>query len=120
VIVMDIQMLGTDGLAATRQLRAASPDTAVAMVTAHLDQQWMARAAQAGASAFIPKTGSLTEMISMLQEAKPGPMRLPDSLTPLRAAPLTPGQGLLVELTQREREALGYLGQGLPARSIAT
>src|SRR3954470_11971436 len=35
VVVMDIEMPGTDGLAATRRLRQASPGTAVAVVTAH-------------------------------------------------------------------------------------
>src|SRR3954452_16195695 len=55
VVVMDIQMPGTDGLAATRELRRASPATAVAVVTAHQVGEWVARAARAGASAFIPK-----------------------------------------------------------------
>jgi DNA-binding NarL/FixJ family response regulator len=120
VVVMDIQMPGTDGLTATRQLRAASPDTAVVVVTAHLDREWIARAAQAGASAFIPKTGSLTDMITMLKEAKPGPMRVASSLTRLQAVQVTPGWGALGKLTERELETLGYLGQGLPTARIAT
>ena len=119
VVVMDILMPGTDGLAATRRLRAASPGTAVAVVTAHLDGEWVARAAQAGASAFIPKTGSLAEMISMLKEAKPGRMSVAPSMTRAHSVKLTPGQGLPQQLTVRELEALGYIGQGLPAKSIA-
>jgi DNA-binding NarL/FixJ family response regulator len=119
VVVMDIQMPGTDGLVATRRLRAASPGTAVAVVTAHRDGEWVARAAQAGASAFIPKTGSLAEMISMLKEAKPGRMCVAASLTGLSSAKPKAGQGLHDELTVREREVLGYIGQGLPAKSIA-
>src|SRR3954451_21771382 len=76
VVVMDIQMPGTDGLAATRRLREASPGTAVAVLTGHGDGEWVARAAQAGASAFIPKGGSLAEMIEMLRSAQPGRMKL--------------------------------------------
>jgi DNA-binding NarL/FixJ family response regulator len=117
VVVMDIQMPGTDGLAATRLLREASPQTAVAVVTAHADGEWVARAAQAGASAFIPKGGPLAEMITMLKAAKPGRMSVATSL--LRTAPARFGQEMREELTLREQEVLGYIGQGLQAKSIA-
>jgi DNA-binding NarL/FixJ family response regulator len=119
VVVMDIQMPGTDGLVATRRLREASPATAVAVVTGHQDGEWVARAAQAGASAFIPKGGSLAEMIAMLKEAKPGRMSVAPSV--LRRTPARVLEPLDVhgELTARELEVLGYIGQGLQAKSIA-
>jgi DNA-binding NarL/FixJ family response regulator len=79
----------------------------------------VAPAAQAGASAFIPKTGSLAKMVTMLKAAKPGRMSVAASLSRLGSARPAPGQGLRVELTGRELEALGYIGQGLPAKSIA-
>jgi DNA-binding NarL/FixJ family response regulator len=118
VVVMDISMPGTDGLVATRRLREASPETAVAVVTAHQDGEWVARAAQAGASAFIPKGGSLDELITMLKEVRPGRMRVAPSV--LRAdVPGPDAHELPDQLTPRELEVLRYLGQGLQAKGVA-
>jgi DNA-binding NarL/FixJ family response regulator len=119
VVVMDIQMPGTDGLAATRQLRRASPNTAVAVITAHRDGEWVARAAQAGASAFIPKNGSLAEMIQMLVSAKPGPMAVAPSVLPTSRHRSGAGQEPECHLTERELQVLGLMAQALPTKSIA-
>jgi DNA-binding NarL/FixJ family response regulator len=118
VVVMDISMPGTDGIAATRQLRRASPRTAVAVVTAYQDGEWVARAAQAGASAFIPKSGSLGEMTEMLKAARPGRMAVAASV--LRTAEARrDAQRVPCGLTERELEVLGFIGQGLQVKSIA-
>jgi len=77
---MDIMMPGVDGLAATSELRRLSPDTAVAVVSAHRDEEWITRAEAAGASAYVPKGGSLEEMIQMLRTARPGRMVVAPSL----------------------------------------
>ena len=95
VVVMDIMMPGVDGLAATRELRQISPGTAVAVVSAHKDGDWIARAEDAGASAYIPKGGSLDEMIEVLKTVCPGAMVVAPSLRPMwssweRPAPLAP------------------------------
>jgi DNA-binding NarL/FixJ family response regulator len=83
VVVMDIMMPGLDGLAATRELRRISPGTVVAVVSAHGEAEWIARAEDAGASAYIPKGGSLDEMIEVLKTARPGPMMVSASLRPM-------------------------------------
>ncbi len=118
VVVMDIQMPGTDGLAATRRLRQVSPGTAVAVVTAHTDAEWVARAAQAGASAFIPKGGSLSEMVDLLRAARPGRLVVAPSLR-RTSQPAAAMEGAPEALTARELEVLGYIGQGLQAKSVA-
>ena len=57
---------------ATRKIREVAPDTLIAVVTAHRDHEWISRAAQAGASAFIPKNGSLEEMLDVLRRVAAG------------------------------------------------
>ena len=101
VVVMDIMMPGLDGLAATRELRQISPGTAVAVVSAHSEGEWIARAEDAGASAYIPKGGSLDEMIEVLKTARPGPMMVSASLRPTWSSWSRPGSEPVVQAAER-------------------
>ena len=109
-----------DGLQATRRIREVAPDTVIAVVTGHGDAEWISRAAQAGASAFIPKGGSLLEMIDMLQRVRPGQMIVaPSAFTLEPSRPSQPSCAPVPELTPRELEVLTYLGKGLSLHTIA-
>jgi DNA-binding NarL/FixJ family response regulator len=120
VVVMDIEMPQQDGLAATRRVREVAPDAVVAVVTAHRDPDWVVRAAQAGASAFVPKDGSLSEMIDVLNRVRPGQMLVAPS-TFASGAPAVPAPRgpLRPQLTRREQEVLDCLGRGMQVKSIA-
>jgi DNA-binding NarL/FixJ family response regulator len=117
---MDIEMPRQDGLAATRAIREVAPDTVIAVVTAHSDPEWLSRAAQAGASAFVPKYGSLAEMIDILGRIGPGQMLVAPSTFDGPPARATVHKDKSVgELTQRELDVLRRLGQGMHAKEIA-
>jgi DNA-binding NarL/FixJ family response regulator len=122
IVVMDIQMPRQDGLSATRRIREVAPHAVVAVVTAHHDPDWVVRAAQAGASAFIPKDGSLSEMIDVLQRVRAGQMLVaPSTFASSRdcASSLPAVAGIRPQFTHREQEVLDCLGKGMQVKSIA-
>lgn len=122
IVVMDIQMPREDGLSATRRIREVSPGTVVAVVTAHRDPDWVVRAAQAGASAFIPKDGSLAEMLDVLGRVRAGQMLVaPSTFAGGRTDPASANvpRETTPELTRREQQVLDCLGRGMQVKAIA-
>jgi DNA-binding NarL/FixJ family response regulator len=116
IIVMDIQMPRQDGLAATTAIRKVAPSAVVAVLTAHTSPEWIGRAAQAGASAFIPKNGSLDEMISILRRIHADHMVVAPSAY---LTPPEPPTEKLPELSQRELDVLRLLAAGTPIKDLA-
>jgi DNA-binding NarL/FixJ family response regulator len=121
IVVMDIEMPRQDGLAATRRVREVAPGAVIAVVTAHRDPDWVVRATQAGASAFVPKNGSLAEMLDVLRRARQGGMLVAPSAFAMGAtATVSAGAaGAIPNLTQRERDVLACLGRGMAPKAIS-
>ena len=92
----------------------------VAIVTAHQDPEWIVRAAQAGASAFIPKNGALDEMIDVLSRIAGDNMVIaPSAFASGAPAQETTPAAARPSLTRREQDVLDCLGRGMQAKAIA-
>jgi DNA-binding NarL/FixJ family response regulator len=66
IIIMDISLSGMNGIEATRRIKEAAPSVHVVILTIHEDDAYRADAAAAGASAYIPKRRTQSELLSTL------------------------------------------------------
>lgn len=118
VVLMDLDMPVMDGIAATRLITAAQPQTAVVVLTAFSDRQRIMSALEAGACGYLLKDVDADEVGEALRAAARGESPLdPRVARTVLNARLTPEpQG---DLSPRELEVLALLVQGLPNRLIA-
>jgi DNA-binding NarL/FixJ family response regulator len=127
VVLMDIVFKGgIDGIEATRRIKEISPATKVVIMTAHDDERLLVDAVEAGASGFLGKDEAADQVLAAAKAAAEGEVLIdPATLTRLlhqvarereaRRDALT----LLESLTEREREILELLSQGMRNDGIA-
>lgn len=75
VIVLDLGMPGMDGFATAAALRALVPGAAIVILSVHGETAAKARAAAAGASAFVEKTGGAESLLRAIRRAAQGASR---------------------------------------------
>lgn len=67
VIVMDVAMPGMDGITVTQALRSLVPGSAVVILTMNDEPHLRQRAQQAGASAFVTKSGGVKALVAAIR-----------------------------------------------------
>ena len=126
VVLMDVRMPDLDGIAATQEAVAASPDTRVVILTTFEDDDYIFGALTAGASGFLLKRTSPEDLLAAITAVAAGDSLLSPSVTRRvidRMARLPTGEAVLDErleqLTPREREVLEQVARGLSNGEIA-
>jgi DNA-binding NarL/FixJ family response regulator len=124
VILMDLQMPGGSGLAATRQIVQTSPHIRVLVVTLFEDDDSVFTALRAGARGYVLKDVDEAEMLRAIQavghgEAIFSPAIATRVLDFFAAARPTVPREAFPTLTEREREILQLIAQGHTNSDIA-
>ncbi|MGI5208096.1 response regulator [Spirillospora sp. CA-108201] len=128
VVLMDVRMPVMDGLEATRRLLADAGDGAprVLMLTTFDLDDYVYEALRAGASGFLLKDASATELAEAVRVVAAGDALLSPSVTRRLIAefsrlggPRAPSRKRLRELTERETEVLALVARGLSNGEIA-
>lgn len=123
VVLMDLNMPGMGGVAATAALTAEHPGLAVVVLTSFEDDVSILSALQAGARGYLTKDADRGVILQAVQSAKAGNAVL-DPGVQLRLLALASRRPMVpapapVQLTSREREILDLIGQGLRNGEIA-
>lgn len=126
VVLMDIQMPGLDGVAATKEILAENPGIRVIVLTMYRQDRYVFEAIKAGAMGYLLKDADAGDLIAAIRRVAAGetllsPQMAASILEEFRATERLPAhpEHRISELTGREEEILRHLAQGASNQEIA-
>jgi DNA-binding NarL/FixJ family response regulator len=121
---MDLLMPEMGGLEAIAAIKQAHPEIEVVAVTSFIEEEKVTSALEAGASGYLLKDAEAEEVAQAIRAAYHGEVHLDPAVSRLLAQRMrqrkTPDEGLSEPLTDREKDVLNLLGQGLSNKEIGT
>ncbi|KRV51223.1 LuxR family transcriptional regulator [Wenjunlia vitaminophila] len=124
VAVLDVRLPDGDGVTVCRELRSRMPELACLMLTSFDDEEALLDSIMAGASGYVLKQIQGSDLVSAVRTVAAGQSLLDPDATAKVMARLRQGQepkpepDALPGLTEREREILALIGEGLTNRQI--
>jgi two-component system response regulator NreC len=122
VVVMDLSMPGSNGLEATRRIKALGRKTRVLVLTMHAEEEYLVPVVEAGASGYLTKTSADAELVEAIRVVARGEVYLPPRATTLLLQQYRDGAldetGGVRSLSAREQEVLALTAEGFSSREI--
>ncbi|MBI4908769.1 MAG: response regulator transcription factor [Acidobacteria bacterium] len=125
IIIMDVAMSAMNGIEATRQILAKSPDICVVVLSMHSDESYVLRALKAGARGYLLKDSAEADLINAIRSMREGKsffspavsrILLEDYVRQLQHRGEEDSYELL---TAREREVLQLIAEGRSNKDVA-
>ena len=117
IVLLDVTMPEMDGIEATRRIAESHPGLKVVILTASADRDQMLRAVDAGALGYLLKDASPADLIEGVRSAARGESPLDPKVA--RELLADRREARAPQLTDREREVLTLVGEGLANKLIA-
>jgi DNA-binding NarL/FixJ family response regulator len=125
IVIMDVTMPSLNGIEATRHIKKASPETRVIILSMHSHDRYISELLALGASGYLLKDSSGSDIIKAVNAAVRGETYLSPSISKKVVDELIslkgkmPQEGLYNKLSNREREVLQLVAEGRSTTEIA-
>ena len=125
IVIMDIALPKLNGIEATKQIKANNPGTAVLVLTAYDDDEYVFALLEAGAAGYLLKDVSSDELVGAIRAVHAGESMLHPAIARKvvdrfsQHAGGSQQEAPLEELTEREIEVLQLAGKGITNREVA-
>lgn len=118
LVLMDLVMPGSDGIATIRRLRAAHPETAILVLTSYVDDVHIFAALEAGASGYLLKDVQPDDLVRAIRQVRKGEPALHPKVAS-RLVQHTAQPSSFADFTPRQRDVLRLLAEGFANKEIA-
>jgi DNA-binding NarL/FixJ family response regulator len=124
VILMDLLMPNMDGITAIGRIKAERPVTEIVTMTSFIEEEKVTAALEAGASGYVLKDAEAEEVAAAVRSAFAGEVHLDAAVARLLAQRMrnrtASAEQLTEPLTDREKDVIRLLGQGLSNKEIGS